>query len=577
MLLETIIISSILSRDVLDNGFQIICYQQSINNIPVWDSKSKLVLDQYDNPIYIVDNTKTIKSILNKSYEITNDHLKYYYFINDKHEAILSQYIQDDTNHIAQLINTHNDEILFQQSILFSCRSDIQVLVYPFGPAPGIPHKYTIPNGWQASYIERNLVDIHPEWITEDNITQGNNADGYVFLHFTHDSSPITYHTDLTNFNSNINFDDPSYTYMDNVNINTFYLCNWWHDELYKFGFTEEWGNFQEDNFGRGGVGGDRIKFMNTWTILSSNNAFTSVSPIDGTLCGVAVLPFISNGKERHSGFDREIVLHELTHGSTARLIGSFSDTEQFRALHEGWSDIVSIILSVNKNDLKDKVVIPGGWATYQFNNNNALVDNYFFSIRRYGISTDTSINNLTLNDLNNIQFDVDSSIPRSSLHLPNDSAHSRGEIWSVTLWEIFVSLVHMYGLIGGKDIMMDLIITGQKLCPPNPTFLEARDTIILADKILYNDSHRVLLHNAFAKRGMGIGAVVPQDGTCYPIIESFIYPDWGDYNQDGIKNSLDVVEFLNDYQQQNIKCDLNLDNKINSIDIITFLGLFNK
>ena len=40
---------------------------------------------------------------------------------------------------------------------------------------------------------------------------------------------------------------------------NLFYLNNVLHDELYKHGFTEVTGNFQEDNFGNGGKGSDSV------------------------------------------------------------------------------------------------------------------------------------------------------------------------------------------------------------------------------------------------------------------------------------------------------------------------------
>ena len=40
---------------------------------------------------------------------------------------------------------------------------------------------------------------------------------------------------------------------------NLFYLNNVIHDELYKHGFTEAAGNFQENNFGRGGRGKDLV------------------------------------------------------------------------------------------------------------------------------------------------------------------------------------------------------------------------------------------------------------------------------------------------------------------------------
>ncbi len=41
--------------------------------------------------------------------------------------------------------------------------------------------------------------------------------------------------------------------------VNVFYWCNWMHDRLYELGFTEAAGNFQDDNFERGGHGSDPV------------------------------------------------------------------------------------------------------------------------------------------------------------------------------------------------------------------------------------------------------------------------------------------------------------------------------
>ena len=41
--------------------------------------------------------------------------------------------------------------------------------------------------------------------------------------------------------------------------VNLFYWNNVMHDILYQYGFDEKNGNFQENNFGRGGSGGDSV------------------------------------------------------------------------------------------------------------------------------------------------------------------------------------------------------------------------------------------------------------------------------------------------------------------------------
>ena len=52
---------------------------------------------------------------------------------------------------------------------------------------------------------------------------------------------------------------DPT-NYASAAVVQLFYLNNWMHDRLYQLGFTEAAGNFQSDNFGRGGSGNDAVQ-----------------------------------------------------------------------------------------------------------------------------------------------------------------------------------------------------------------------------------------------------------------------------------------------------------------------------
>ena len=62
--------------------------------------------------------------------------------------------------------------------------------------------------------------------------------------------------------------------------VNLFYVTNWLHDWYYDAGFREIDGNAQNDNFGRGGVGGDSMKAQ-AQDNAGINNANMSV-PADG-------------------------------------------------------------------------------------------------------------------------------------------------------------------------------------------------------------------------------------------------------------------------------------------------------
>ncbi len=60
---------------------------------------------------------------------------------------------------------------------------------------------------------------------------------------------------------------------LESAIVNAFYWANIIHDIYYQYGFNEESGNFQEDNFGRGGKGGDSMVVEVRETSVF-NNAF---------------------------------------------------------------------------------------------------------------------------------------------------------------------------------------------------------------------------------------------------------------------------------------------------------------
>src|SRR5581483_4291383 len=68
--------------------------------------------------------------------------------------------------------------------------------------------------------------------------------------------------------------------YQNGEVTNAFYWTNVYHDRLYLLGFTEAAGNFQHDNFGRGGAAGDRISAEEQDSSGTNNANFTT--PPDG-------------------------------------------------------------------------------------------------------------------------------------------------------------------------------------------------------------------------------------------------------------------------------------------------------
>lgn len=77
-----------------------------------------------------------------------------------------------------------------------------------------------------------------------------------------------------------ITFTQPATTYVDAALTNLFYVTNWMHDVTYHYGFDEASGNFQSNNYGRGGLAEDAInaEAHNAFGISNANFA----APPDG-------------------------------------------------------------------------------------------------------------------------------------------------------------------------------------------------------------------------------------------------------------------------------------------------------
>ena len=98
--------------------------------------------------------------------------------------------------------------------------------------------------------------------------------------------------------------------------VNLFYWNNWMHDKLYDLGFTESAGNFQVNNFGRGGLGGDPVdaeaqEGFDTGNTYYLDNASFSTPP-DGSPGVMEMYVFTGPTPSRDADFDTEVILHEV-------------------------------------------------------------------------------------------------------------------------------------------------------------------------------------------------------------------------------------------------------------------------
>ncbi|MCY7375564.1 MAG: M36 family metallopeptidase, partial [Pyrinomonadaceae bacterium] len=124
-------------------------------------------------------------------------------------------------------------------------------------------------------------------------------------------------------------------TFRNGAVTQLFYINNRYHDELYKLGFTEAARNFQNDNFGRGGVAADRIS-AEAQDSSGTNNA-NFATPADGGRGRMQMYRF-TQIPGRDGDLDADIVVHEFTHGLSNRLVGNASglSTARARGMGEG-------------------------------------------------------------------------------------------------------------------------------------------------------------------------------------------------------------------------------------------------
>ncbi len=295
-----------------------------------------------------------------------------------------------------------------------------------------------------------------------------------------------------------------------------FYVANWYHDRLFNLGFDEAAGNFQQVNFSGMGVGNDRIRA--DAQDGQGQNVPSFSTPPDGASGRLTMHRFIEPIPNRDSDLDSEIILHELTHGTSNRLVGNAGGLlwSVGRALGEGWSDFYALALLNNTNaDDPDANYAYHSYSKYQ---NNHLVENYLYGSRRFPYSTDNSVNPLTWADVDDTTANVSGGIPPSPLGGSINGAmdiFNAGEIWAVSLWEVRARIIaDPAGANGdvptGNQTMLQLVTDGLKMTPSNPSFTDARDALILADCATNACANERWIWEGFADRGLGYGAVSP-------------------------------------------------------------------
>jgi hypothetical protein len=251
--------------------------------------------------------------------------------------------------------------------------------------------------------------------------------------------------------------------------------------------------NFEEGVIGMSGVPEITNPSIPTVMLKSSDCRRIKAALINDVEVEISLVQPNTTGPERIDGdFDNGIIAHEYGHGISNRLTGGpsqagclFNDEQ----MGEGWSDFFTLVTTVQAGDDGGK---PRGIGNYAI---RAGVDGG--GIRRYPYSTDPAVNPQVYDDI-----------------IGTGAPHPLGEVWTAALWDMYWLLVDRYGFdedlihgTGGNNIAVQLVMDGMKLQACNPGFIDGRDAILEADQINYGGANQCIIWEAFAKRGLGVGA----------------------------------------------------------------------
>jgi hypothetical protein len=297
-----------------------------------------------------------------------------------------------------------------------------------------------------------------------------------------------------------------------NVNsaiVNLFYWNNIVHDVTYEYGFDEPAGNFQNDNFGLGGLGNDRVNANSQLGNIC--NAFFS-TPSDGSPGTMDMYICPSASPARDGSMDAGVMAHEYGHGVSNRLTGgpnNVSCLNNNEQMGEGWSDWLGLMLTIEPGDAGTDSRGVGTWLLGQPPNGPG--------VRPTPYSTNLAINPTTYGDLGGL------AIP-----------HGVGYAWASIVWEVVWNLTDAHGFnpdfydpwnTGGNNLAFQLVMDGMKLQPCSPGFVDGRDAILLADQNLTGGLNQCLIWTGFAKRGLGFSASQGNSNNTNDGTEAFDLP----------------------------------------------------
>ena len=329
----------------------------------------------------------------------------------------------------------------------------------------------------------------------EFNTTQGNNAQAYTDTDANNQpdagSSPSGGTT--RSFDFALPLTQAPSTYRPAAVTNLFYWNNIIHDVQYQYGFDEAAGNFQVNNYGRGGLGNDSVQ-AEAQDGSGTNNANFGTPP-DGQRPRMQMFIWTAPTPDKDGDVDNGIVIHEYGHGISNRLVGGPSNVScltNTQQAGEGLSDWWALAYTAKPGDTGPQ---RRGIGTYALNQPTNGV-----GIRQQPYSTDPAVNTWTYASI------AGTAVP-----------HGVGSRWAQAAWEVYWALVDEHGFSAnlydatgnaGNQRMMLYVNEGLKNTICRPAFTDIRDGIIQAAVDNHGGEDVCRMWTAFAAFGLGSNAV---------------------------------------------------------------------
>jgi hypothetical protein len=414
-------------------------------------------------------------------------------------------------------------------------------------PATGIAYRYFPghkPRGGTADPVNfTNLGWLSPQ----ATVLSGNNSHAYSDVNDdnvanpseeVHSSAPHKWDYKLKPFHlKNVSFCDNPYPCTWNPNkpfswqvnrkqnaTQVFFFVNNWHDHLKAgpIGFTEAAGNFQAVNFTGRGKQGDPVDTQtddgaNTDHGLPDGGHIDNANmdtPPDGLSPRMQMYLQHQPGTTYPNGDpfaptdvgdEADTVYHEYTHGLSNRLVvdatgnSTLGDVEA-GAMGEAWSDWYAMDYLVARglqNDVKGKTNI----VIFQFDGAGTALDRTEPIDCKVGVDVKIC-NGGSTGHLGGYTYRDYSKV----IGIPE--VHADGEIWSQTLWDLRDKV--------GSKVAESLVTRAMELSPSNPSYLDERNAILMADTVVFGHKYENTIWQVFAHRGMGYfaGALSGDDSS---------------------------------------------------------------